>query len=109
MPITKQAIKRMKQDRVRQMRNKHYSSRMKSMMKLILNYLGKNEVDKAQKIHTEVVKSIDTAAKKNLLHKNNAARKKSRVQRAMNKALSSGGAAETPVKKAKTAPVDLAA
>lgn len=100
MPITKQAIKRMKQDNVRRARNKHYSSRMKSMMKLILTYLGKNEVDQAQKIHSEVVKSIDTAAKKNLIHKNNAARKKSRVQRALNAAVKSGGkAAAAPTKK----------
>jgi small subunit ribosomal protein S20 len=99
MPITKQAIKRMKQDRTRRARNKHYSSRMKSMMKLILGYLQKNEVEKAQKIHADVVKSIDTAAKKNLIHKNNAARKKSRIQRALTATKAGAKKATEPAKK----------
>ena len=84
MPITKQAIKRMKQDKVRTARNRHYSSHMKSMVKLILGYVQKKEEDKATKILPKVVKAIDTAAKKNLIHKNNASNKKSRIQRAVN-------------------------
>ncbi|MBU1683768.1 30S ribosomal protein S20, partial [Patescibacteria group bacterium] len=84
MPILKQAIKRMKQDRVRYARNRHYSSDMKSMIKLISGYIKKGETDKATKILPKVVKAIDTAAKKNLIHKNNAAHKKSHVQKALN-------------------------
>ncbi len=84
MPITKQAIKRMKQNRVAKARNKHYGSRMKSLMKLVLGYVQKGEMDKAKKTLPEAVKAIDTAAKKNILHKNNAARKKSKIQRAVN-------------------------
>ena len=84
MPVTKQAIKRMKQDVKRTARNRHYSSHMKSMIKLILGYAKKKETEKAVKILPKVVKAIDTAAKKNIIHKNNAARKKSRVQKAVN-------------------------
>lgn len=84
MPITKQAIKRMKQDKVARARNKHYGSRMKSLVKLILGYIQKGEMDKAKKVLPEVIKAIDTAAKKRIVHENNAARKKSRVQRALN-------------------------
>lgn len=84
MPVIKQAIKRMKQNEVRRQRNKHYSSDMKSLIKLILDYAKKGESDKAVKMHAKVVKAIDTAAKKNILHKNNAARKKSSIQRALN-------------------------
>ena len=97
MPITKQAIKRMKQDKVRTARNRHYSSNMKSMVKLILGYVQKKEDDKAKKILPKVVKSIDTAAKKNLIHKNNAARKKSRIQRALT-AMESGKKVKTEEK-----------
>ena len=75
----------MKQDKVRTARNKHYHNNMKSMIKLLLGYVQKKEFDKASKILPKVVKSIDTAAKKNLIHKHNASRKKSRVQRAINK------------------------
>ncbi|MBU0727995.1 30S ribosomal protein S20 [Patescibacteria group bacterium] len=84
MPITKQVIKRMKQSRAKYARNKHYSSDMKSLIKLILEYIKKGEADKATKIQSKVVKAIDTAAKKNLIHKNNAAHKKSRIQKALN-------------------------
>jgi small subunit ribosomal protein S20 len=83
MPITKSAIKQMKQNRVKYARNRNYSSRMKSMVKLILDYVQKGELDKANKILPKVVSAIDVAAKKNLIHKNNAAHKKSRIQKAL--------------------------
>ena len=74
----------MKQNSVRYARNRHYSSHMKSMIKLILDYAKKGELDKANKILPKVVSAIDVAAKKNLIHKHNASRKKSLVQRALN-------------------------
>ncbi len=83
MPITKQAIKQAKQNEVRRQRNRHNFSRMKSMLKLILMYIQGNEAEKAKAVHAQVVKTIDMAAKKNLIHKNNAARKKSRIERAL--------------------------
>ena len=56
---------------------------------------------KAKKVHPEVVKAIDTAAKKKIIHENNAARKKSRVQRAITSAEKAGvkPKAEKEVKK----------
>lgn len=84
MPITKQAIKRMKQSEVAKKRNKHYGSRMKSMVKLLLTYVQEGELEKAKKVLPDVIKTIDMAAKKNIIHGNNAAHKKSRVQKAVN-------------------------
>ncbi len=84
MPIIKSAIKRMKQNSVRRSRNRHYSSHMKSMIKLLLTHVEKGEMDKAKKVLPDVISAIDTAAKKNLIHENNAARKKSIVQKAIN-------------------------
>lgn len=84
MPIIKSAIKRMKQAEVRQKNNRHYGNRMKSLIKLILGLVNKGDMEKAKKTLPEVVSAIDTAAKKNVIKKNNAARKKSRVQRAVN-------------------------
>ncbi len=95
MPITKQVIKRMKQSNAARTRNKHYSSRMKSLVKLILTYVQTGDMEKAKKVLPEVIKSIDTAAKKNIIHNNNASHKKSRIQRAVNNG---------PVKKAEKAP-----
>lgn len=84
MPITKQAIKRVRQAKVRTARNKHYNSQMKSMIKLFLSYIQKKELDNAKEILSKVVSSIDTCCKKNLIHKNNAARKKARLDRVFN-------------------------
>lgn len=84
MPITKQTIKRVKQAEAARKRNRHYSSRMKSMMKLLLGYVKNKDSEKATKILSDVVSSIDTAAKKRLIHKNKAKRDKSKVQRAVN-------------------------
>lgn len=83
MPVIKSAIKRMKQNKVRYERNRHYSSHMKSMIKLMLDYVKKGEIEKANKIMPKVISSIDTAAKKRLIHKNNAAHKKSRIAKAI--------------------------
>jgi len=93
MPILKQAIKRVRQAKVRTARNRHYSSHMKSMIKLILEYVQKKEIDKANKILPKVISSIDTCAKKNIIHKNNAAHKKSHIQKALSGV---GGKAEKP-------------
>lgn len=95
MPITKQVIKRVKQAKVRTARNRHYKSDMKSMVKLMTEYIQKNELDKAMKILPKVAKAIDTASKKNIIHQNNAARKKSFLQRALNEA-QKGGAKKAP-------------
>ena len=84
MPLIKSAIKRMKQNQAARDRNRHYRSHMKSMIKLVIGYIEKGEMDKANKILPDVIKAIDTAAKKKIVHKNNAARKKSRVQKAIN-------------------------
>ncbi|MBU0706408.1 30S ribosomal protein S20 [Patescibacteria group bacterium] len=84
MPIIKSAIKRMKQNQVNHARNRHYGSHMKSMIKLLLGHVAKGEMDKANKILPDVISSIDTASKKRIIHENNAANKKSRVQRAIN-------------------------
>ncbi|QQR83156.1 30S ribosomal protein S20 [Candidatus Peregrinibacteria bacterium] len=88
MPITKQAIKRVKQDKTRTQRNRHYNSHMKSMIKLILGLVKSNESDKAVKMLPKAVSAIDTCAKKNIIHQNNAARKKSRIERALSAAKS---------------------
>ena len=84
MPIIKSAIKRMKQNTVNRGRNSHYRSHMKSMIKLLLTHVQKGEMEKAKKILPDVVSAIDMAAKKKIVHENNAAHKKSRVQKAIN-------------------------
>ncbi len=91
MPIIKQAIKRVKQDKGRTARNKHYKHHMKSMIRLMLDTVRQKEGGKAVKLMPKVISSIDTCAKKNLIHKNNAARKKARLQKALSRLQKGGG------------------
>lgn len=100
MPIIKQAIKRVKQDKVRTARNKHYKHHMKSLIKLMLDTIRRKESDKAVKLMPKVISSIDTCAKKNIIHKNNAARKKARLQKALS-GLQKGGGEKAEKKEAK--------
>ena len=83
MPIIQSAIKRMRQSRVRQARLTPVKSHMKTMLKNVLVLVKEGKKDEATKMLPKVYKAIDMAAKKNILHWKNAARKKSLVSRAI--------------------------
>lgn len=80
MPITSSAKKAMRQAKIRTERRKPYKSLLKSSLKKI-EILAKSDKDAAKKELSKVYSVIDKAAKKNILHKNNAARKKSRLSK----------------------------
>lgn len=103
MPIIKSAIKRVKQDQKKTQRNRQVLSRMRSLMKNILLWTKSGEIKKAENMYADTQKAIDTAAKKNLIHKNNAARKKSLLARSM-KAAGASTAAPTIKAEKKAAP-----
>lgn len=88
MPITSSAKKAMRQAKTRLENRKPYKSRLKSEVKKVLTF-AKTDVAKAQKQLSVAYKVIDTAAKKNIIHKNNAARKKSRLAGVVAKAAAS--------------------
>jgi small subunit ribosomal protein S20 len=99
MPITKQAIKRARQAIGRRERNTHYESRMKSLMRTFFNLTKSNEAEKSVNKLPDVMKAIDLCAKKNIIHKNNAAHKKSRLSRALTAMGKEPAAKEKPAKK----------
>ncbi|MBI5414896.1 30S ribosomal protein S20 [Candidatus Peregrinibacteria bacterium] len=84
MPIIVSAMKRVRQAKKKTERNHQFLSRMRSFMKNILNLAKSGETKKASALLPETLKAIDMAEKKNLIHKNNASRKKSLVSRAVN-------------------------
>lgn len=98
MPITKSAKKAMRQQYTRTERNKATKTMMKTFMKKILD-LSKNDPENAAKVLPKAFKVIDMAAKKNIIHPNNADRKKSRLARAVSAGVEKGVSA-------KSAPVD---
>ena len=82
MPITKSAKKAMRQTYSRTERNKATRTKVKTYMKKVL-VLSKTDPEKAKKVLPTAYKVIDTACKKNALHKNNANHKKSRLAKAV--------------------------
>lgn len=69
----------MRQNDVHRVRNHANMSRMRTLYKNIGKWIESGDGEKAESFFKEAQKSIDTCAKKNLIHKNNAARKKSRI------------------------------
>ena len=99
----------MRQNRVRRARNFPVRSELKSLVKKIYQLIKEANLDEAKKLMPLAYAIIDKAAKKNILHPNNAARKKSRIARTLNEAEKDGGKkAEAPAKK-KAAPKKAAA
>jgi len=82
MPIIKSAKKKARQAIKHGERNQATRSRLKSYVKKVLT-LSKTNLEEAKKILPQAYSAIDTACKKHILHKNNAARKKSRLARAV--------------------------
>ncbi len=81
MPITSSAIKAARQNIKRRARRQPFSTKMKTAMRSFMDLVKEGKKDEAAKLLPAVYKAVDTAAKKNLIHRNNAARKKSLVAR----------------------------
>ncbi len=76
-----QQIKRERQDIKRRERNITNLSRMSTLMKNVFNT---TEAEKVEKPYRDAVSFVDKMASANLIHKNNAARKKARLTKHVN-------------------------
>lgn len=102
MPILKSAKKRVRQNKTAHARNHARASRMRSLYKNLIKWFSGGEIEKANSFFDDAQKEIDLCAKNNLIHKNNAARKKSRLAKLKNAAEKSAPKkAEKPAPKAK--------
>ena len=79
MPNIKSSKKSVKLDAKRHARNLFEKTRMKKAQKLVLAAVEKNDAAEAQKLLPAAHKAIDQAAANNTIHKNAAARKKSKL------------------------------
>ena len=73
------AEKRHRQSEKHRLRNKTAKSQVKTEIKKYLQTIEEKDAAKAETQYRHVVGLIDTAAGKRIYHKNNAARKKSRL------------------------------
>jgi small subunit ribosomal protein S20 len=92
MANNKSAIKRIKTNERQRLENAPYKSLVKTFIKKYFKALEEFETNPSPENHTKVktflnlaYSKIDKAKKKNILHKNNAARKKSRLSKALTK------------------------
>ena len=81
MPQTKQAIKRVRQAEKRKKHNRARKSKMRSLIKDVMNATDKKE---AEKLLKEAVSYVDRMSVKGIVHKNNAARKKAALTKHVN-------------------------
>ena len=96
MPVLKSAKKRMKQNSRARARRFPVRNMMKTLFKNELQLIKEGNLEEAVKFMPKVYSIIDTACKKNIIHPNNAARKKSRLARALNELQSKGGKTSAP-------------
>ncbi len=83
MPNTASAKKRLRQDKVRQAQNRSIKSAVKTNVKKVTSAIEGGDVAGAEAAFTVAAMHLDKAGAKNIIHKNAAARKKSRLQKAI--------------------------
>jgi small subunit ribosomal protein S20 len=78
---TKSAIKRIKQNHKRRLRNRLFSGRARTYIKHARTAIDNGTPEEARMATLEAIRALDKATEKGIIHKNNAARRKSRLMR----------------------------
>ena len=86
MPITKSAKKALRQNVRRKARNLIYKNKIKDLIKKAKNLILEKKIEEAKKLLPQIYKVLDKAAKVNVIKKNMASRKKSRITKLISKA-----------------------
>ena len=73
-------LKRVRQSRKNNLRNRHYKSMMRTAIKNVLNADKKD----APELLKKAISTIDRVATKGIIHNNNAARHKSKISKHVN-------------------------
>lgn len=79
MPVIKSAIKKAKQDISAREHNRVLRDSLKDATKKVRKFAKQGDAKKATEALKEAYSKIDIAAKKHIIHKNNAARRKARL------------------------------
>jgi small subunit ribosomal protein S20 len=86
MPNHTATAKRLRQDVKRHIRNISTKSKIKTLIKKVRTSVADNNLDEAKSQIRSAISALDTAAKNHIIHHRNAARKKSRLMKLLNKA-----------------------
>lgn len=85
MAITKSAKKALRQNIKRRARNLVYKKKIKDLIKKVRSFVLEKKIEEAKKLLPQVYKILDKAAKVNVIKKNTASRKKSRITKLINR------------------------
>lgn len=86
MANTKSAIKRIRSAERRRRINQVHRSRARTHIKKTRRLAAAGQFDEAEALAQEAMSALDRAAQKGVIHRNNAARRKSRLAHYMNQA-----------------------
>ena len=76
----KSALKRIRSNETKRLRNKYYLKTTRTFIKKLRNSSEKGE---AEELYKKVCSLLDKLAKRNIIHKNNAANKKAKLHKVM--------------------------
>lgn len=85
MPIIKSSEKDLRRTARRTQRNRAAKGKLRSNLKRVRTALAENQVETAREAMREATPVLDRAVSKRILHKNAAARHKSRLMRGLNR------------------------
>ncbi|MCY3831930.1 MAG: 30S ribosomal protein S20 [Chloroflexi bacterium] len=77
----KSAIKRIRQNEKRRLHNRHFRNRARTLVKKAREAIASGDLDEARKATRTAVRDLDKLASRGVVHKRNAARRKSRLMR----------------------------
>jgi small subunit ribosomal protein S20 len=83
---TKSAIKRVRSAERRRKVNQVHRSRARTYVKKTRVLIAAGQLDEAEAMVREAASALDVAARKGVIHPNNAARRKSRLMKQLNQA-----------------------
>ena len=90
MANIKSAAKRARQNIKRREHNHYYRATARTYIKKVRKQIERNELEEAAETVQAASKALDKAAQKGIIHRNNAARRKSRLMKALNNAKAAG-------------------
>jgi len=83
---TKSAIKRLRSAERRRLHNRVYRGQARTAVKKARSLMDKGNLEEAREAVQAATCALDKAAAKGIIHKNNAARRKSRLMQQLNQA-----------------------
>lgn len=87
MANTKSALKNIRKSEKKRIRNRYYRSTARTYIKKVRNLIAEGRLEEAKPFFQRAISALDKAAEKGIIHKRNAARRKSRLARLFNRAL----------------------